>query len=135
MSDPKIVLLGLMEEHWGLDFTPRFSSDWYQGQVRLPKVTVSRVLTSVERLGFTESPEVADRKQFTSLSVDVWSRGEETRRWRMVKEVDRILREHGDHPGGGLDYLESKGWRDLDEGTRRPRIYRSRVNVEAFSIG
>ena len=135
MSDPKLVLLDLLEEHWGLDFTPRFSSDWYKGQVRLPQVTVSRVLTRVDRLGFTESPDVADRKQLTSLSVDVWSRGEETRRWGMVQEVDRILREQGDSPGGGLDYLESKGWRDLDEGNRHPRIYRSQVNVEAYSIG
>ena len=135
MGDPKAVILGLLRDNWGLDFTPKFSSEWYQASESLPQVTVSRISTHARRMGFTEAPSSSERGFNALLAVDVWSREDEGKRWRMIKEVDRILHGCCDSPGGGLEFVDPSGWRDLDEGDRRPQVYRSRINVEVRYYG
>ena len=135
MTDPKIALMELLEENWGLDFTPAFSTDWYEAEERLPQVVVSQVLTTPRFTGFSEDLPVVTRRFQAVYAVDVWSKGDQGRRWRMLREVDRILHENCGDPGGGLEFVEGSSWADLDEGETHPRIYRSRVRVEVLYYG
>ena len=135
MTDPKVALRGLIEEGWALDFKPAFSTDWYDAGSRMPQVVVSQVYTQPRRLGFSEEPSAARRRFEASYAVDVWSPGDQERRWRMTREVDRIIQSRCDSPGGGMEFAEVSGWRDLDEGATHPRLYRSRVTVNVLYYG
>ncbi len=135
MTDPKIALLGLLEENWALDFEPKFSTDWYEAGERLPQVVVSQVLTRPRYLGFSEDHPSARRRFDGVYAVDVWSKGDQEARWRMLREADRILHERCEEPGEGLQWIEASSWRDLDEGDTHPRLYRSRLTVEVLYYG
>ncbi|MGD2200489.1 MAG: hypothetical protein PVJ38_02515 [Candidatus Bathyarchaeota archaeon] len=132
MTDPKLSLKEILEGHWALGFEPKFSTDWYQAGEQLPQVVVSHILTQPRYLGFTDNHPRAQRRFEAVYAVDVWSKGDQEARWRMVWEVDRILHSVCDEPGGGLEWLESMAWRDLDEGGMHPRLYRSRVRVSVL---
>ena len=135
MTDPKIALLGLLEENWALDFEPKFSTDWYEAGERLPQVVVSQILTRPRYLGFSEDHPSARRRFNGVYAVDVWSKGDQEARWRMLREADRILQERCEEPGEGLQWIEASSWRDLDEGDTHPRLYRSRLTVEVLYYG
>ncbi|MCW3978409.1 MAG: hypothetical protein NWF12_01550 [Candidatus Bathyarchaeota archaeon] len=132
MTDPKITLMQLLENNWGLEFTPKFSTDWYDGKEKMPQVVVSQVLTRPRFTGFTEDPATAERRFEVTYAVDVWSKGDQTKRQGMIDEVDRIIHSKCDDPGGGLEFAEVSNWRDLDEGDAHPRLYRSRLHVEVL---
>jgi hypothetical protein len=132
VTDPKITLMGLLEDNWDLEFTPKFSTDWYDGRERMPQVVVSQVLTRPRFIGFSEEPSQADRRFECTYAVDVWSKGDQEKRQAMIDEVDRIIHSKCDEPGGGLEFVEVSNWRDLDEGDVHPRLYRSRMHVEVL---
>ena len=135
MTDAKVTLLQLLKDSWAIDFTPKFSTDWYEAKEQMPQVTVSHVLTSPRRLGFTDNPTEDDRRFEGTYAVDVWSKGDQEKRYRMVKEVDRIIHSKCNDPGGALEFVEVSNWRDLDEGETHPRLYRSRLHVEVLYYG
>jgi len=132
MTDVKVLLLNMLRDDWGLDFTPKFSTDWYDAKSRTPQVVVSQVLTQPRFTAFSEDPSMDERRFEATYAVDAWSRGDQLRRQRMVDEVDRIIHSKCSDPGGGLESVEVSSWRDLDEGDAHPRLYRSRVSVEVM---
>lgn len=135
MTDVKVTLMGLLKANWGLDFTPKFSTDWYDAEERMPQVTVSQVLTRPRVIGFSEDPPTAQRRFEAAYAVDVWSNGDQESRHRMIEEVDRIIHMKCNAPGGGLEFIEAENWRDLDETDSYPRILRSRVHVGVIYYG
>lgn len=135
MTDVKVGLMELLEENWALGFTPNFSTDWYDAKEELPQVVISQVLTRPRFLGFSEDPSKAQRRFEAMYAVDVWSKGDQEKRYRMVEEVDRIIHSKCDDPGGSLEFIEASSWRDLDEGEVHPRLYRSRIHVEVTYYG
>jgi hypothetical protein len=132
MTDTKIALLELLKDNWGLDFTPKFSTDWYEAKERMPQVVVSQVLTRPRAIGFSEDPNQALRRFEATYAVDVWSKGDQDKRHSMVQEVDRIIHSRCNDPGVGLEFVETGNWRDIDEGDVHPRLYRSRLHVEVL---
>lgn len=132
MTDVKVLLLNMLKEGWGLDFTPKFSSDWYDAKSRTPQVVVSQVLTQPRFITFSEDVSQDERRFEATYAVDAWSQGDQLRRQRMIDEVDRIIHSKCSDPGGGLKSVEVSSWRDLDEGDSHPRLYRSRVSVEVL---
>ena len=129
MTDPRVTLIGLLSSHWSLNFVPVVSADWYESEEVTPQVTVSHVLTRIEPIGFS-SNLVEQKRRFKAVySIDVWSRGDQGRRWRMLREVDRIIHAQCMSPGGGLDFAEVSDWRDLDE-LGYLNLYRSQLRVE-----
>ena len=135
MTDPKLTLLGLLEGGWSLGIEPVFSADWLQEKAEFPQVVVSHVLTTPRPVGFSEDPAAAQRRFEAVYLVDVWSRGDAEQRWEMLGEVDRILHSKCTCPGGGLESLDVSAWRDLDEGSLRPPLYRSQTRVEVLYYG
>ena len=135
MTDPKLTLLELIEGGWSLGIEPTFSADWLQEKADFPQVVVSHVLTTPRPIGFSEDPAAAQRRFEAVYLVDVWARGDADQRWGMLGEMDRILHSKCNNPGGGLEYLEVSAWRDLDEGSLRPPLYRSQTRVEVLYYG
>jgi len=135
MTDVKIALRDLLKASWALDFTPKFSTDWYDAKEQMPQIVVTQVLTQPRVIGFSDDPPSAQRRFEATYAVDVWSKGDQDKRHKMVQEVDRIVHAHCNQPGGGLEFVEVSNWRDLDEGDVHPRLYRSRLHVEVLYYG
>jgi hypothetical protein len=134
VTDPKLTILGLLKDGWGLSYTPRFSADWYDGEHSPPQVTVSHVITTPSFIAFSEDLPNSDRRIRGVYQVDVWSLDFE-KRWEMLGEVDRVLKSVVNAPGGGLKLLEVKSWRDVDEVRVKPPIYRCQLQVEVLYYG
>jgi len=134
-EDPKRTLMTLLSDNWdesGVGFTPKFSTDWYDEKEEMPQVVVSHVVTEQRPLGFMADPTTASRKRRGIYAVDVWSKGNQERRWKMVEEVSRILKAKCNAPGGSIEFLLVTSWRDLDQFDVSPKIYRSRAHVEVI---
>lgn len=134
MNDPKVTLMNLLKDSWNLSETPEFASDWYSQEQKLPQITVSHVITTPRLVGLSEDVSTNTRRHSGNYSVDVWSFDQESR-WSMIQEVDRIVQGHCREPGGGLEFIEVGSWRDLDEGGRRPPVYRSQLQVKVHYYG
>ena len=133
MTDLRVALKTLIEEHWSIDPKPAVTTDWYEAGAERNQVTVSHVLTRPEAIGFSPAPGEAQRRFRAVYAVDVWSRDQETR-FRMLREVDRVIHSQCVAPGGGLEFAEVSDWRDLDE-AGQPRLYRSQLRVEVLYYG
>jgi len=126
--DPKRALVDLLSENWAekmVDFTPKFSTDWYDRKEEMPQVVVSHIITPSRFLGIGQTPKRFDG----DYAIDVWSKGDNTKRWKMIREIDRILLERQADPGIDLDFIQVSNWRDLDEVNVTPKIYRSQILV------
>ena len=135
MKDPKLTILELLENAWSLSYKPRFTSDWYEGKVDLPQVTVGHIVTIPRYISFSEDLPNANRRIQGIYSVDVWSRGDAEKRWEMLQEVDRILKSKVNAPGDDLELAEVSSWIDLDEGQLNPPLLRSRLRLEVMYYG
>lgn len=132
MEDPKKTILNLLRENWdasGMGFTPKFSVDWYDRKEEMPQVVVSRLTEDQRYLGLTGNPSAATKRVEGLYAVDVWSKGDQARRWGMIAEVDRILGESCSTPGGALEFVEARSWRDLDEFDVSPKLFRTQIIV------
>ena len=131
-TDPKTTILDLIEAGWTLTWSPTFSADWFDRAASMPQVIVTHIRTHSEFTGLSENPSSASRRFTGVYAVDVWSDGDEEKRWQMVDEVDRIIASKCDSPGGSLTFIEATGTRDLDEGSIHPRLYRSQITIEVL---
>ena len=128
MEDPKITLMNLLKEDWDeatVGFKPKFSTDWYDRKEEMPQVVVSHVITPVRFLGIGQTPRRFDG----DYAIDVWSKGDNDKRWKMSEEVDRIILAKQDSPGTDLNFVQVSNWRDLDEVDVTPKIYRSQIMI------
>jgi len=134
-EDPKLALLGLLESGWRLPWEPSFSADWFDNKASPQQVVVTHLHTRSRPLGFHGEPGPPPRWFQGVYLVNLWSVGDEERRWEMVGEVDRILSGLWGSPVGGFEAVGVSGFRDLDEPGGHPRVYRSQVTVEVDYFG
>jgi len=134
MSDPKLLLMTLLEDEWTDGSEPRFIADWVDEKTGYPAVTVTHLATRVTPLGFSDNLPAADRRLEGDYLVDVWSLDSEER-YNMLRETDRVLKSKTSEPPGDLERLWVSGWVDLDERQLRPPIYRSRLRVGVLYYG
>jgi len=122
MEDPKLTILNLLKNNWALEFTPRFTTDWFDRKAMSPTVVVQHDVTPVifAGLGGTRRRHEGDY----SVHVFSLSPGE---RWKMKEEVDRIIQEKRSSPGIGLEFAQIRNWVDIDEVDVSPKIYHSRI--------
>ncbi len=127
--DPKQFLFNLLSDYWNeyvVGFTPKFSIDWYEREEQMPQVVIKNLITPV---GFTELGH-RHQKFEAEYTVDVWSKGSNPKRWKMIEEIDRILNEHltGSNDRD-IKLVWISSWRDLDETDVTPKLYRSQLRV------
>ena len=67
MTDIKVLLMTLLEEDWGVDFTPQFSTDWYKAKQKMPQVVVSHVLTQPRFMGTYQTNREGSRLHTPSM--------------------------------------------------------------------
>ena len=134
MADPKLTILELIKGGWSLSITPTYSADWVQEKASFPQVVVSHIVTNPHPTGFSENPASENRRIEASFAVDVWSR-DAPERWDLLEEVDRVLKSKCGDPGSGLESLTVSAWTDMDIGSTRPPLYRSRLRLEVLYYG
>jgi len=133
LTDPRVTLKTLIEEHWSLAPQPVVSADSDEAEAEQNQITVSHVLTRPEAVGFSPAPSESLRRFRAVYAVDAWSMEQETR-FKMLREVDRIIHAQCTSPGGGLEFADVSDWRDLDE-AGPPRLYRSQLRLEVLYYG
>jgi len=135
MTDPKVTIIETLKDGWAQQaVTPLFSGDWYEAREEMPQVTVTHLLTRPEALGFNQDPGNSRRRFRGVYAVDVWAK-DPAQRFLMAREVDRIIHFRCGRPGGEMEFMETLDWVDLDESQTTPRIYRSRIRLEALYYG
>jgi len=122
MEDPKVTILNLLKDNWSLDFTPRFTTGWYDRKARSPTVVVQHEVTPVSFAGLGG----LRRRHDAEYAVHVFSLSPDER-WKMKEEVDRIIQAKRSSPGTGLEFAKILSWVDLDEVDVSPKIYHSRI--------
>ncbi len=122
MEDPKVTILNLLKENWSLEFTPRFTTDWYDWKARSPTVVVQHQVTPVSFAGLGG----LKRRHDAEYAIHVFSLSEDER-WKMKEEVDRIIQVKRSNPGTDLEFVSVRNWVDLDEVDVSPKIYHSRI--------
>jgi hypothetical protein len=73
------------------------------------------------------------RRRVYTLLVNVWSRDSGIRQ-KMVEEVNRVVRQNRNNPGGGLAYLDVVGFRDVDRLDVKPLIYRTEFTLKSWVL-
>jgi hypothetical protein len=132
LTDPKAALRSLLESSWGVSPKPRFTVGWYEADEKMPQISVTHSSTQLTQLGFSEGPP--ERRFRGILSVDVWVKGDQEVRHRLVREADRVIRDHASE-AEGIEHAWASGWRDLDEPGAHPRLLRSQLSVEVLYYG
>ena len=127
MTDPKIDIITLLEDNWTDDVVPTFSTGWYDAKIKAPQVTVTHTTTTPEWVGFSDNLGSAVRRYRAIYAIDVWVTGDQDLRYRHMREVDRILGQHCQSPGGNLEFIEPGTWADLDEAAAHPRLLHSQI--------
>ncbi|MEM3726092.1 MAG: hypothetical protein QXK98_04420 [Candidatus Bathyarchaeia archaeon] len=73
------------------------------------------------------------RRRVGSLRVNVWSQDPYIRQ-KMVEEVNRIVRQNRNSPGGNLSYLDVVSYRDVDRADLKPFIYCTEFVLKSWSF-
>jgi hypothetical protein len=73
------------------------------------------------------------RRRVGSLRVNVWSQDAYIRQ-KMVEEVNRIVRQNRNSPGGNLSYLDVVSYRDVDRVNLKPFIYCTEFTLKSWSF-
>jgi hypothetical protein len=73
------------------------------------------------------------RRRVCSLRVNVWSQDAYIRQ-KMVEEVNRIVRQNRNSPGGNLSYLDVVSYRDVDRVNLKPFIYCTEFTLKSWSF-
>ncbi|MEM3464539.1 MAG: hypothetical protein QXL91_06710 [Candidatus Bathyarchaeia archaeon] len=73
------------------------------------------------------------RRRVGSLRVNVWSQDPYIRQ-KMVEEVNRIVRQNRNSPGGNLSYLDVVSYRDVDRADLKPFIHCTEFVLKSWSF-
>jgi hypothetical protein len=73
------------------------------------------------------------RRRVGSLRVNVWGQDSYIRQ-KMVEEVNRIVRQNRNSPGGNISYLDVVSYRDVDRVDLKPFIYCTEFTLKSWSF-
>ncbi|MGB9672425.1 MAG: hypothetical protein ACPLZY_04685 [Candidatus Norongarragalinales archaeon] len=73
------------------------------------------------------------RRRVGSLRINVWSQDAYIRQ-KMVEEVNRIVRQNRNNPGGNISYLDVVSYRDVDRVDLKPFIYCTEFTLKSWSF-
>lgn len=129
MEDPTLTLVGLLQNNWNYPSTvPFVSTDWYNEKKKMPQISVTAVTKNPQYIGMSDDLPNQVRRWMCLYALDIWTLDKDDR-YQICEECDRIINKFCNIPGGDLEFIESRGYRYLDEATR-PRLFHSRLLVE-----
>jgi hypothetical protein len=73
------------------------------------------------------------RRRLINLRVNVWSFDQQIR-FKMVEEVNRVVRKNRNNPCEGLAYLDVVSFRDIDRVDVKPFIYRTEFVLKSWVL-
>lgn len=132
MTDPKITLLDLFKAQWSLSYAAVFSTDWYDAKLSTPQVCITHMITMPSYLGFTDNPTTATKRYRATYLLNAFMVDDKEKRYETVKELNRIIQLKCNDAGGGIEFIETGNWRDLDETQLHPKLYRSQLQLSVL---
>jgi len=73
------------------------------------------------------------RRRLINFRVNVWSFDPQIR-FKMVEEVNRVVRQNRNNPCEGLAYLDVVNYRDIDRVDVKPFIYRTEFVLKSWVL-
>jgi len=140
VEDPKTTLMNLIKNNIALtkddSFTPatvHVSQEWFNSQLFKDfdvKITLGLADGSMEKLNVGGSwIRYGDRYRLTGWSIDKTGITGKEMRWKMRREIERIVRANRKNPGGGLSFVDIRGVSESEDANSKPPYWKVEVTV------
>jgi len=139
-EDPKTTLMNLIKNNVSLTkddgvtaATVHVSQAWFNSQLFKDfdaQVTIGLAEGSVEKLNIGGSwVRYGDRYRIIGWSIDKAGITGKEMRWKIRREIERIIRVHRKNPGGALQFVDIRGVTESEEVDAKPPYWRVEVTV------
>ena len=140
VEDPKTTLMNLIKTNISLtkddDITPatvHVSHEWFNSRLFKDfdaQVTVGLAEGSMEKLNVGGSwVRYSDRYRIIGWSVDKTGITGKEMRWKLRREIERIIRANRKNPGGALSFVDVKEVIEGEDVNSKPPYWRVEVTV------
>jgi len=144
VEDPKTSLMNLIKDNISLtkddNFTPatvHVSQEWFNSQLFKDfdaQITVGLAEGSMEKLNVGGSlVRYSDRYRLTGWSIDKTGITGKEMRWKMRREIERIIRVNRKNPGGSLSFVDVRSVSEGEDAKSKPPYWKVEVTVTAHS--
>lgn len=139
-EDPKTTLMNLIKNNITLkkddDITPatvHVSQEWFNSQLFKDfdaQITIGLADGSMEKLNVGGSwVRYNDRYCLTGWSVDKTGITGKEMRWKIRREIERIIRANRRNPGGSLSFVDVRSVSENEDANFKPPYWKVEVRV------
>jgi len=139
-EDPKTTLMNLIKNNIALKkddnqtpATVHVSQEWFNSQLFRDfdaQVTVGLAEGSVEKLNVGGSwVRHGDRYRIVGWSVDKAGVTGKEMRWKIRREIERVIRANRKSPGGALSFVDVRGVAESENIDAKPPYWRVEVTI------
>jgi len=140
VEDPKTSLMNLIKDNISLtkddNFTPatvHVSQEWFNSQLFKDfdaQITVGLAEGSMEKLNVGGSlVRYSDRYRLTGWSIDKTGITGKEMRWKIRREIERIIRANRKNPGGSLSFVDVRSVSESEDANSKPPYWKVEVTV------
>lgn len=140
VEDPKTTLINLINNNIALTkddgqtpATMHVSQEWFNSQLFKDfdaQITVGLVEGSMEKLNVGGSwVRYGDRYRVTGWSIDKTGVTGKEMRWKIRREIERIIRANRKNPGGSLSFVDIRGVSESEDANSKPPYWKVEVAV------
>jgi len=141
-EDPKTTLMNLIKNNIALKkddnqtpATVHVSQEWFNSQLLRDfdaQITVGLADGSIEKLNVGGSwVRHDDRYRIIGWSVDKTGVTGKEMRWKIRREIERIIRANRKSPGGALSFVDVRGMAESEDVNAKPPYWRVEIVVIA----
>jgi len=139
-EDPKTTLMNLIKNNISLTkdddvtaATVHVSHEWFNSKLFKDfdtQITVGLAEGSMEKLNIGGSRvRYADRYRIIGWSIDKAGITGKEMRWKIRKEIERIIRANRKSPGGALSFVDIRSVAESEDVNAKPPYWRVEVTV------
>lgn len=140
VEDPKMTLINLIKNNISLtkddDITQasvHVSQEWFNSQLLRDfdaQVTVGLAEGSMDKLNVGGSwTRYSDRYRVIGWSIDKAGVTGKKMRWKIRRELERIIRTNRKNPGGALSFVDIRGVAESENMNAKPPFWQVEVSV------
>jgi len=140
MEDPKKTLINLIKNNIALtkddNLTPatvHVSQEWFNSQLFKDfdaQITIGLADGSIEKLNVGGSwVRYSDHYRLTGWSIDKTGITGKEMRWKIRREIERIIRANRKNPGGNLSFVDVKSVSEGEDTNSKPPYWKVEITV------
>jgi len=140
VEDPKTTLMNLIKNNIALtkddNSTPatvHISQEWFNSQLFKDfdtQITIGLADCSLEKLNVGGSwVRYSDRYRLIGWSIDKTGITGKEMRWKIRREIERIIRANRKNPGGSLSFVDIRGVSESEDANSKPPYWKVEVTV------